>query len=230
MTLSAVLAPKSNLQTRPIEDSYEILVCQDTTLALSLASELILSAVESTRLIVVSKTNYNISQMTKYAPGLHYLALIQSGIIPRPQPAPPLPRIVALGYDWSDGPASMWGKPDALLATLESSFLDGYDWAVIDLTQIEPDSLSEAMRGARYHVPADVAVLFLCGQAPEGLGPHMTLADGILTVQGQRYAIRPETVVLSPFRENGHPVSVEVHHLQELEADGQIRFTPLPWV
>ena len=48
--------------------------------------------------------------------------------------------------------------------------------------------------------------------------------------EGERYAIRPETVVLSPFRENGRPVSVEVHKLQAIEADGQIRFTPLPWV
>jgi hypothetical protein len=216
------LSPRSNLQTRPIEDSVEILVCHDTPLALSVASTLILSAADSARLIVVSKT--------KYTPGLHYRALIQSGIIPKPQPAPPLPRVVAISYDWPDGPASMGGKPDALLATLEASFLDGYDWAVIDLTHIDPDSLSKAMRGARERVPADVAVLFLCGQAPEWLGPHMTITDGILTVQGQRYAIRPETVVLSPFRENGHPVSVEVHNLQELDADGQIRFTPLPWL
>jgi len=218
----AALTPKLNLQNRPIEDSAEILVCQDTTLALSVASTLILSAAESARLIVVSKT--------KYAPGTHYRALLQSNTIPTPPMAPPLPRVVALSYDWPDAPPGAEGKPDALLTTLESSFLDGYDWAVIDLTGIEADLLPETLRGARDRVPADVAILFLCPVAPVGCGPCLTIDAGVLTWGNERYAIRPETVVLSPFRENGRPVSVEVHKLQAIEADGQIRFTPLPWV
>jgi hypothetical protein len=183
---------------------------------------MILSAADAARLIVVSKT--------KYTPGLHYRALIQSGIIPKPLPSPPLPRVVALSYDWPDGPADKLGKPDSLLATLEASFMDGYDWAVIDLTHIEPDSLSKAMRGARDRVPADVAILFLCPVPPVGCGPCLTLSEGVLTNGAQRYAVRHETVVLSPYRENGQPVAVDVHHLLPLESDGQIRFTPLPWL
>ncbi len=200
----------------------EILVCQDTALALSVASTMILSAPDAARLIVVSKT--------KYAPGLHYRALIQSGIIPQPQPAPPLPRVVALSYDWPDAPPGAERKPDALLATLESSFLDGYGWAVIDLSGIDEALLPETMQCCRARVPANVAVLFLCPVAPVGYGSCLTLSDGVLTDGEQRYAVRPETVVLSPYRENGQPVAVDVHHLLPLESDGQIRFTPLPWV
>ena len=222
MTLSAYLGPRSNLQTRPIEDSYEILVCQDTALALSVASALILSVADAARLIVVSKT--------KYTPGLHYRALIQAGVIPKPQPAPPLPRVVALSYDWPDGPADRLGKPDSLLATLEASFMDGYAWAVIDLTGIEADLLPETLRACRDRVPEDVAVLFLCPVTPVGCGPCLTLSEGVLTNGAQRYAVRSETVVLSPYRENGQPVAVDVHHLLPLESDGQIRFTPLPWL
>lgn len=217
----AALTPKLNLQNRPIEDSAEILVCQDTTLALSVASTMILSAAESARLIVVSKT--------KYAPGMHYRALLQSNTIPTPPMAPPLPRVVALSYDWYGAPGSE-GKPDALLATLESSFLDGYDWAVIDLSGIEPSTLNTVMRRCRDRVPENVAVLFLCHDSVNWIKPLMTIDAGVLTWGNERYAIRPETVVLSPFRENGRPVSVEVHKLQAIEADGQIRFTPLPWV
>jgi hypothetical protein len=138
--------------------------------------------------------------------------------------------VVALSYDWPDAPPGAEGKPDALLTTLESSFLDGYDWAVIDLSGIDEALLPATMHGCRERVPSDVAVLFLCQTRPAGDQPCLTIDAGVLTCGNERYAIRPETVVLSPFRENGRPVSVEVHKLQAIEADGQIRFTPLPWV
>lgn len=222
MPAITLLTPRSNLQTRPIEDSVEILVCQDTPLALSVASTMILSAAEGARLIVVSKT--------KYAPGMHYRALLQSNTIPTPPMAPPLPSVVALSYVWPVAPPGAEGKPDALLATLESSFLDGYDWAVIDLSGIEPSTLNTVMRRCRDRVPENVAILYLCHDSVNWIKPLMTIDAGVLTCGNERYAIRPETVVLSPFRENGLPVSVEVHKIQAIEADGQIRFTPLPWV
>lgn len=213
-----------NLRSGLSENCFEAaLVCSDASIALSVASNLILNLKDDTRFIIITK-NRNLT------PSTHYLALIQSGIIPQPQPAPPLPRVVALSYDWPDAPPGAEGKPDALLATLESSFLDGYDWAVIDLSGIDEALLPETMQACRDRVPADVAVLFLCPVAPVGCGPCLTLSEGVLTDGAQRYAVRPETVVLSPYRENGQPVAVDVHHLLPLESDGQIRFTPLPWV
>lgn len=212
-----------NLRSGLSENCFEaVLVCSDASVALSVASNLILNLKDDTRFIIITK-NRNLT------PSTHYLAMIQSGIIPKPQPAPPLPRVVALSYDWPDAPPGAEGKPDALLAMLESGFLDGYDWAVIDLSGIAADLLPETLPACRARVPDAVAVMFLCPVPPVGRRHCLTLSEGVLTNGEQRYSVRPETVVLSPYRENGQPVAVEVHHLLPLESDGQIRFTPLPW-